>query len=208
MFRLAPITFLLLCLSPVLAAEPVDYVRDIKPILKERCYSCHGALKQKGSLRLDSVALMSKGGKSGAAVVAGKSAESGLIERVSDPDESTRMPPEGKPLTAAQIALVKAWIEQGAKGSADEKPEEDPRTHWAFRKPTRVEPPVARLRSGLGSEPDRSLPHRRAHQTQAQAGRLNRQGHAAASRLHQSDWSAADPRRVARLPRRHINERL
>lgn len=123
------------------AAEPVDYLRDIKPILREKCFACHGALKQKGKLRLDTVGLMTKGGDSGPAVAPGRAADSLLLERVSDPDESSRMPPEGKPLTAAQIALLKSWIEQGAKGPADEKPEADPRDHWAFRAPKRGEIP-------------------------------------------------------------------
>lgn len=99
------------------AAEPVDYARQIKPILKERCYSCHGALKQNGKLRLDTVALLKKGGKNGNA------ANHLLIERVTDADESSRMPPEGKPLTAEQIALLRAWMAQGATGPAEEKPE-------------------------------------------------------------------------------------
>jgi hypothetical protein len=129
---------------PAVAADPADYVRDVKPILKERCYSCHGALKQKASLRLDTVGLMSKGGKSGPATTPGKPEESVLIDRVSDPDESTRMPPEGKPLTAEQIAKLRTWIEQGAKGPADEKAEEDPRSHWSFRMPVGVEPPHSR----------------------------------------------------------------
>jgi len=114
------------------AADPVDYAREIKPILKERCYACHGALKQKAKLRLDTVRRMTAGGTSGPAVAPGD-AGSLLLERVTDADESSRMPPEGKPLTSQQIALLKAWIEQGAKGTADEKPETDPRDHWAFR---------------------------------------------------------------------------
>src|SRR5262245_38839815 len=97
------------------AADPVDYSRDIKPILRERCYACHGALKQKGKLRLDTVALMTDGGKSGPAVSPGRSAASLLLERVCDKNDASRMPPEGKPLTAEQIALLKAWIDQGAK---------------------------------------------------------------------------------------------
>ena len=119
------------------AAEPVDYARQIKPILKERCYSCHGALKQNGKLRLDTVALLKKGGKNGNA------ANHLLIERVTDADESSRMPPEGKPLTAEQIALLRAWMAQGATGPAEEKPEEDPRTHWAFQKPKHFTPAPA-----------------------------------------------------------------
>jgi hypothetical protein len=136
---LTPVFPLVIACS-ALAAEPVDYVRDIKPILKERCYSCHGALKQNAKLRLDTVALMARGGKNGPALVRGKPDDSLFLERVSDPDESTRMPPEGKPLTAEQLARIKTWIEQGANAPADEKPEEDPRAHWAFRKPVR--PPL------------------------------------------------------------------
>ena len=132
-----------LAMASLAAADPVDYVRDVKPILRERCFSCHGALKQKGKLRLDTVAAMKIGGKDGPVVKPGDAAGSVLFDRVSDSDEKTRMPPEGEPLTAAQIALLKAWIEQGAKGPADEKPEADPRDHWAFKPPARPAVPKA-----------------------------------------------------------------
>ena len=132
-----------LATASLVAADPVDYVRDVKPILRERCFSCHGALKQKGKLRLDTVAAMKIGGKDGPVVKPGDAAGSVLFDRVSDSDEKTRMPPEGEPLTAAQIALLKAWIEQGAKGPADEKPEADPRDHWAFKPPARPAVPKA-----------------------------------------------------------------
>src|SRR5262249_39173053 len=59
--------------------EAVDYVQDIKPLLSRRCYSCHGSLKQKNDLRLDTAALAIKGGGAGPAIVPGKSAESLLI---------------------------------------------------------------------------------------------------------------------------------
>jgi hypothetical protein len=131
----------LLSLSPALAAEPVDYLRDVKPILRERCYACHGALKQKAKLRLDTAALAMTGGRTGPAVEPGKSAASLLLERVSDPDDRRRMPPEGKPLTTEQVALLKAWIEQGAKAPQDEQPEADPAKHWAFQPVKRPEVP-------------------------------------------------------------------
>ena len=120
----------------------VDYARDVKPILHERCYSCHGALKQEGGLRLDTVELARKGGDGGAAVVPKDLAASHMIARISAADESTRMPPEGKPLTAEQISLITRWIESGAEAPEDEKPEEDPRQHWAYKKPVRPELPV------------------------------------------------------------------
>ncbi len=121
------------------AAEPVDYVRDIKPILKDRCYACHGALAKKAELRLDS------GNGIHAAIVPKKPGESVLLDRVSEKDESERMPPEGVPLTAEQIAKLKTWIEEGAKYPADDKPEPSPQDHWAFRKPVKAEPPPVGL---------------------------------------------------------------
>ena len=58
--------------APAAADDPVDYVREIKPILAARCYACHGAIKQKGELRVDTAAFMKKGGENGAALVPGK----------------------------------------------------------------------------------------------------------------------------------------
>src|SRR6516162_5550941 len=86
--------------------EPVDYVQDIKPILSRRCYSCHGALKQKNDLRLDTAALAIKGGGAGPAIVPGKSDESLLIDAVTGAEGVKKMPPEGEPLTAEQIAKL------------------------------------------------------------------------------------------------------
>ncbi len=119
------------------AGEPVDYVRDVKPILKQRCFACHGVLQQKAKLRLDSGSFIHKGGRSGAAVKPGSATGSLLIERVADPEESSRMPPEGKPLTEKQIAILRAWIDQGARFPAADAPETDPRDHWAFKTPAR-----------------------------------------------------------------------
>src|SRR5687767_10125476 len=137
----------LACLASVARADDViDYVKQIKPILKERCYSCHGALKQKASLRVDTVALMREGGDNGAAFLAGKANDSPLVHRVTSADPAKRMPPlsEGEPLTPKQIELIRRWIEQGAKGPATEKKEEDPREHWAFRKPVRAALPAVK----------------------------------------------------------------
>jgi hypothetical protein len=133
---------LLVCAGRSAAGERVDYLRDIKPLLTARCYACHGALQQKSGLRLDTVAAILKGGDSGPAVVPGKADVSTMIARVSSP--SRRMPPPGlgEQLAEKQIALLRAWIDSGAAGPADEKPEPDPREHWAFRPPVRVAPPV------------------------------------------------------------------
>jgi Protein of unknown function (DUF1553)/Protein of unknown function (DUF1549)/Planctomycete cytochrome C len=136
-----------LVLSPRLAAaDPVDYAKDVKPLLRERCYACHGALKQNAKLRLDNGAAIRKGGGSGPAVTPGKPEESLLLERVSAADADERMPPEGqgKPLTEQQIATLNAWVKAGARFPADEQPEEDPSKHWAFVKPVQAALPEIR----------------------------------------------------------------
>ena len=124
------------------AEESVDYGTQIKPLLRERCYACHGVLKSESSLRVDTVDFTRQGGDSGPAIVPGNSQQSLLIERVSDTDEAMRMPPEGEPLTAEQIALLLTWIDQGATAPPDEQPEQDPREHWSFRLPVRPPLPV------------------------------------------------------------------
>ncbi len=134
-------TCLVLLLQPALVAGTVDYTKEIKPILAAQCYTCHGALKQKKGLRLDTAEFIRKGGKNGPAVVAGKPDESLLIERVITTDLDERMPPEheGEPFTAVQVTLLREWIAAGALAPADEKAEPDPKEHWAFR--PRVRPP-------------------------------------------------------------------
>ena len=119
------------------AEEPVDYRTQIKPVLRERCFACHGALKQEAGLRLDSAALAIKGGESGAAIKPGDVDASLLLKRVKETDESKRMPPEGEPLKAEQISALRNWIAQNAQAPADEQPERDPRDHWAFKTPVR-----------------------------------------------------------------------
>jgi len=119
----------------------VDYLRDIRPLLKARCYACHGALKQNSSMRLDTAASLIRGGDSGPAIVPGHSDESLLIEAVTGDLAVWRMPPEGEALTPQQIALLRRWIDQGAPHPEDEQPEPDPRVHWAFQSPIRPEVP-------------------------------------------------------------------
>jgi hypothetical protein len=138
--RLALLCLLLFSLSAS-GAEPVDYRKEIRPVLQERCYACHGALKQNSKLRVDSGAgMITKG-----VIVPGKPEDSALLTRVSSQDDDVRMPPEGHPLKPEQIAKLKVWIEQGAKVPADDRPEADPRDHWSFRTPVR--PPVPEIRN-------------------------------------------------------------
>lgn len=128
---------LLLVANLVHAESAVDYLKQVKPVLRERCFACHGALKQEGGLRLDTAALAIKGGDSGPAIVARDLEASQLLQRITAKDEAERMPPEGEPLKPAEIAAIREWIASGASAPADEQPERDPRDHWAFQAPVR-----------------------------------------------------------------------
>ncbi|MBE2286152.1 MAG: PSD1 domain-containing protein [Prosthecobacter sp.] len=129
MFRAA---FSLLCLTSALLAAEIDFSRDIQPILSENCYHCHGqdANERKGDLRLD----VEKEAKAARAVVAGKSHESTLIERIlsTNPDEVMPTPKSNRKLTEAQKQLLRQWIDQGAKWGK----------HWAFERIERPEVPA------------------------------------------------------------------
>jgi len=122
----------------------VDYAGQIKPILRERCFTCHGALKQKGHLRLDTVADMLNGGDSGPVIDRQSAEDSELLVRISDEDDSQRMPPkhEGDRLTDDQIRLIRRWLDAGAPAPPDESPESDAAQHWAFQPVTRPDVPT------------------------------------------------------------------
>jgi hypothetical protein len=128
---------LIFSVSPNSHADNVNYERDVKPVLNARCYACHGALKQEAGLRLDTGVLIRQGGDSGAAISDGQIDDSLLIHRVSAKEPGERMPPEGEPLSAEQIEMLRAWIREGAKSPESEQPEADPREHWAFKIPQR-----------------------------------------------------------------------
>ena len=105
-----------------------DYEREIKPLLKEHCASCHGQMKQKGGLRLDAGALILKGGKHGSVLSSNE-----LMKRVLATDEDKRMPQEGKPLPPEKIELLRRWIDAGAVFPKDEAIPRSPSEHWAFQ---------------------------------------------------------------------------
>lgn len=143
-------------LPAVSKLEGLTYEKDIKPILEESCFRCHGNEKQKGGLRLDSLEVVLKGGKEGKVVVPGDSTKSPLVISAAQIDPDTAMPPKkgpggrgpggappaaapapetpaagpgatqaparggpggqmAKPLTADQVGILRAWIDQGAK---------------------------------------------------------------------------------------------
>lgn len=146
---LKQILFIAACLAcmgqrSIRAEDDAHYLSHVKPLLSKRCYACHGALKQEGGLRLDTVALILRGGDSGEVLAPGTPDSSSLlIMRVSETEPDQRMPPEheGEALTAAEIAILQEWIAAGATGPAEEEPEADPKDHWAFRPVARPSPP-------------------------------------------------------------------
>jgi WD40 repeat protein len=120
MTRLAvPLSCVILLLaSPAFAADdkPVSFARDVQPIFAKACVACHKPEKKKGKLDLTTYAAAMAGGEEGKAVVPGDPAKSSLIEQiVPHGGEKPAMPEKGEPLSAADVAVVRKWIEQGAK---------------------------------------------------------------------------------------------
>ncbi len=129
-----------LWLSGGLAAEErgVDYETDIAPLLARHCVSCHGAEKRQGGLRLTNRRDAFTPSDSGEPVLISGDPEGSILwERISSPDESLRMPPEGPSLSAQELEKVRQWIEAGADWP--ESPTETS-AHWAYVKPVR--PPL------------------------------------------------------------------
>ena len=115
----------------------VDYLREVKPVLTEHCYKCHGARQQKSGLRLDTASLALKGGENGPSLKPGQSATSLIIQTVRGAHESIALMPYKKPpLAEPQIATLAQWIDEGAKAPSDEQPEQS--RHWAFEPPQRA----------------------------------------------------------------------
>src|SRR6266404_3638565 len=100
-------------LLPAPAGQQVGFSKDIQPILEASCIKCHGRGRDRGNFRIDTRETLLKGGDSGAPVVVGKSEESLLIELVSGLDPDNVMPKKGSKLTREQVALLRAWIDQG-----------------------------------------------------------------------------------------------
>jgi hypothetical protein len=120
---------LVLIVPATAAADRLDFNRDVRPILSDKCFACHGPdkSKRKADLRLDT----SDGKK---AVVPGKPAESEMVKRINSADKDEMMPPpsSGRSLTAQQKDVLKRWIAEGAEWQP----------HWAYVVPKRPEPPT------------------------------------------------------------------
>jgi hypothetical protein len=120
---------------PPATMRPVDFARDIQPILESRCLKCHGPEKQKGGWRVDLKEVAMTGGDEHAPnIIPGKSAESPVIHFVAGLDEDTKMPSKGDPLSAEQIGLLRAWIDQGAVWpESANRPKRDPLDWWSLQ---------------------------------------------------------------------------
>jgi hypothetical protein len=126
---------LILWASPFVFGE-IDFNRQIRPILSQSCFACHGLDDPKSDLRLDFAEFAYEGGKSGRpAIVPGKPEESEVIKRVTDHGED-RMPAKGDPLSEDQVSLLTQWIKEGARYAK----------HWAYEKPVRPEVPSGKAK--------------------------------------------------------------
>jgi mono/diheme cytochrome c family protein len=140
-FALIPFATLSICS----AQETIEYNRDIRPILAENCFACHGpdSAARKGDLRLDlrDAAIASK------AIVEGKVSESAIIERILATDPDVVMPPPSthKQIKPEQLELLKRWIENGAPYQP----------HWSFIPPVAVMPPATKNESWIKNPIDR-----------------------------------------------------
>jgi mono/diheme cytochrome c family protein len=138
---------LAICFATVASWEDdPNFERQIRPLLQQRCGSCHGAAKQQGGLRLDARQPFFRGGDSGPPAVAGKPESSELLRRLRSTDTADQMPPEGPRLPASEIALIESWIASGMEWpetAYDREAARDRRLeHWSFQAPRSVSPPT------------------------------------------------------------------
>lgn len=128
---------------PEPVAGPVRFLEDIEPLLASRCQACHGAQQQMNGLRLDRRAEALRGSYAGPVILPGDSARSKLVLMVAGAVDGKVMPPAGEPLTAREVGMLRAWIDQGADWpepavAERARPALD---HWAFRPIQRPAPP-------------------------------------------------------------------
>src|SRR5205814_10331406 len=134
----------------------VDFARDIKPIFAKRCVSCHGPDTAEASLRLDNKRDALRGGNSGAALLAGEGDKSRLVQYVAGTaEDETIMPPEGERLLETEVALIRAWVNQGVKWP-DEPPGARPHSDlWSLQPIARPKPPAVKQADWVRNPIDR-----------------------------------------------------
>ncbi|MBK5293356.1 MAG: DUF1553 domain-containing protein [Acidobacteriia bacterium] len=131
---------LLLLATAALAQRRVEFNRDVRPILSDKCFLCHGpdAVNRKIPLRLDSEAAAKADLGNRRAIVEGNPKLSGLMHRITAEKTAVRMPPaySGLKLSPEEVETLRTWIAQGARWEK----------HWAFNPPRRAEPPAVKQR--------------------------------------------------------------
>ena len=144
------------------SGSSVDYQRDIEPLFRARCHMCHGPGQQMSGLRLDRAEDALRGGYSGPVILPGKAADSRLIRLVAGLEKGVVMPSAGERLSAAEIDLLRAWIDQGAVWPKDSSGDEGVRQgtrpksdHWSFQPITRPELPDLKNRNWARNPIDR-----------------------------------------------------
>ena len=148
------------------------FENKVRPLLAEKCWSCHGEAKQKGSLRLDSLEAMLQGGESGVALVPGKPDESLIIDAIRY--QSFEMPPT-KPLEESEVAMLTNWVSKGASwpgsNAAIVKPrtqfDDEDRAWWAIQPVRDVAIPTANLVNENGEWVRNSIDHFTLHRMQS-----------------------------------------
>jgi ankyrin repeat protein len=201
---------------PPPAGIAVDYDQHVKPILASRCFGCHGPTQQQSGLRLDLRQNALRGGDYGVVIVPGRSADSKLIQRVSGDAAGLQMPPTG-PLSAEEIGMLRAWIDQGAEmpgkalDAAIDRPRTDPHAAGfldtlhrndlaAVRRALAADPSLARAIDGAGSSALMHAAYRGSIETMQallDAGAdVHAANHRKATALH---WAAYDEGKLALL---------
>ncbi|MEO6738704.1 MAG: c-type cytochrome domain-containing protein, partial [Chthoniobacteraceae bacterium] len=109
-------------IAPLIRTTTVDFEREVAPFLRDNCFSCHCKTTTKGGLNMETPELILKGGDTGPSLKPGKGAESLLLQAAAHQDDDLKMPPrdnkaKAKNLTPQQLALLRLWIDQGAKAS-------------------------------------------------------------------------------------------
>ena len=134
------------------AAPPVDFGRDVRPILSDRCFSCHGPdeANRKAGLRLDTEGGAKAIRGTRTPVVPNDPAASEILKRVAPENPARRMPPtysDRKPLSEKEVATLRTWIEQGAKWQG----------HWSFNAPVRPAEPAVKQAAWVRNPIDRFI---------------------------------------------------
>ncbi len=145
------VVYVLLTLLSVSCSSAADFNADVRPILVQHCLSCHGSQKQEGGLRLDQRAAAMRGGDGYAPAIMAKSSDtSPLFQFVSREDADLQMPPKGPRLSAAEIQLLKEWIDAGAEWPDSLADIGQKSSHWSFQPLVRPEVPERVVPSGQG----------------------------------------------------------